>query len=239
VDSPWDPAMRKGGFELARQTNVALSHCRHDVCVYLQGDEVLHDADAEILRRDLATLESDPELEGLAFGWVHFYGNYSTEVRSRRWYRREVRALRRSRGLQSYSDAQGFRIPLEDGRWRKPRVGLSGARVLHYGWVRPPKVMAKKTASFEKLWGVDETTKTYDPETILPPLPGMRAWPGRHPDVMLERVRGAGDFDPFARGTPERNREYWKSLTTEWIESATGWRPGEFRNYEITRDLRG
>ena len=106
---------------------------------------------------------------------------------------REVRAVKKSKGLRSYADAQGFRIPLPDGGWRKPRVLKSEARVLHYGWVRPPAVMAAKTEAFEKLWGAD---KKIDPERILPPLFGMRPWRGRHPEIMRERIAQAGHSDP-------------------------------------------
>ena len=53
IDSPWDPNNNKGGLELSRQTNIALAHCRHEVCIYIQADEVLHEEDYPTFLKDL------------------------------------------------------------------------------------------------------------------------------------------------------------------------------------------
>src|SRR5690606_24396434 len=115
----------KGGLELSRQTNLALDSCRHEVCIYLQSDEVLPEADAELLQRDLERFENDPKTFGLALHWVHFYGDYLHTVANRKWYRREVRAVKRSSGVRSFGDAQGFRIPgARKNSWKKIPAAL-------------------------------------------------------------------------------------------------------------------
>jgi glycosyltransferase involved in cell wall biosynthesis len=229
-DSPWDPESRKGGFELARQTNLALDRCRHEICVYIQADEVLHEEDYERFRLDLDRFAADDDIDALAFQWVHFYGNFDTIVRSRKWYRREIRAVKRSRHLRSYGDAQGFRIFSGD-QWTRPRAALSKARYLHYGWVRPPQVMAAKSEALDRLWHGEARDGIHSAETIYPKTFGMTRFEGTHPRVMHERIALAGKFDAFKGQTLTRNLKYWRLFLDQKLESLSGWRPGEWTNY--------
>jgi hypothetical protein len=237
IDSPWDPQSQKGGLELSRQTNIALDACQNEVCIYIQGDEVLHEDEHAKFRRDLTLFEKDPDVEALAFQWLHFYGNYNTIIESRKWYRREVRALKKSSGLRSYQDAQGFRIP-EGGSpstsWRKPRTALSTAHFRHYGWVKPPQVMSQKFSETSSLW-LGENKLVVHPEHIFRPLYGMKHYTGSHPKVMQERVKAAKGSDPFeGKSLPF----HWKHLffrISDFLESFFDWRPGEFRNYKLKK----
>jgi hypothetical protein len=231
IDSPWDPQNTRGGSELSRQTNIALAACQNEVCVYIQGDELYPERDFELIREDLERFEHDPKVDALAFRWVHFYGNFRTIVHSRRWYRREMRAIKRSRGLRSYGDAQGFRIPQPGGGWKKPRAALSRGRVFHYGWVRPPVVMAQKSEVLDRLWHGNARDGSHHAESAYVAQYGLREFKEAHPKLMLERVEALGDFDPFRDQTTPRNLDYWRMATTDLIERATGWRPGEFKNY--------
>ena len=135
VDTIWD-TRPSGGKILSEKTNEALEFCKNDWCLYLQCDEVLHEQDLVSLLNNLKKYEKDSEVEGLLFDYVHFYGAYDVIATSRKWYRKEVRAVRKSTGIQSWEDAQGFRV-----KDRKPKVKSAGARVFHYGWVKPPKKM--------------------------------------------------------------------------------------------------
>ena len=40
IDSPWNKKNIRGGSELAAQTNVALEACAHEICFYIQADEL-------------------------------------------------------------------------------------------------------------------------------------------------------------------------------------------------------
>lgn len=263
LDSPWDAASQRGGLELSRQTNIALDACRGDVVVYLQGDEVFHEADSTSVKEDLARLRDDPDVEALAFGWLHFYGTYRTVMHSRQWYRHEVRAFKKAAGLRSYGDAQGFRIPVEkpvtaepnsklgptatsEGtpaepalNWQKPRAAMARGEVYHYGWVRPADLMAQKTESFDRLWHGAARDGTHEPSGAFPPLFGMKIFKGIHPAVMRDRVdtfeKQFKNYDPFAGRSPVKNGKYWKLFTTDLIEEATGWRPGEFRSFRLVK----
>lgn len=249
VDSPWDPASLKGGLELSRQTNIALKACRHDVCVYLQSDELLHEADHELLRADLARFERDSEVDALALTWVHFYGTFDTVVRSKNWYRREVRVVKRSRGLKSYGDAQGFRIPVDrfdrptEGadvvRWKKPRTALSAARCLHYGWVRPPEVMARKSETLDRLWHGSARDGQHNADNAYPILFGLESFDDVHPVLMQPRIadfeKKLPGFNPFRDQALKKDASYWRLYVSDVLERSFGWRPGEFRNYRIVK----
>ena len=43
IESEWDEKLRKDGLALSHHTNLALRECSGDWCVYVQGDEVLHE----------------------------------------------------------------------------------------------------------------------------------------------------------------------------------------------------
>ena len=242
LNSPWDPANTKGGSELARQSNIALAACAHEICVYIQGDEVLHEKEYTQLRADLERFEKDEDVDGLTLEWIHFYGTFENVVRSRRWYRREVRAVKKSRGLQSYGDAQGFRIPTGDGKWTKPRTALSTAHCLHYGWVRPPEVMARKSQALDRLWHGSARDGTHDPKGAFPPHFGMHRYQGSHPQVMRARIeafhKDFPNYNPFAGAEVPRDGKYWSLKLTDLVESLTGWRPGEFKNYRLVKIYR-
>jgi hypothetical protein len=229
-DSPWDPESRKGGLELSRQTNLALERCRYEVCLYIQADEVLHEEDYPTFRRDLERFEKDDAVDALAFCWEHFYGDFDTVVRSRKWYRREIRAVKKSRGLRSYGDAQGFRI-LRGEEWTRPRAALSQARYLHYGWVRPPKVMAAKTEALDRLWHGNARDGTATPATVYPRIFGMRRFEGTHPKVMRERIANTDTAQPFEGQEVTKDVKYWRLALDARLEELTGWRPGEWTNY--------
>jgi len=229
-DSPWDTQSQRGGFELSRQTNLALDRCRYEICVYIQADEVLHEEDYPTFRRDLERFESDDSVDALAFKWVHFYGDFQTIVQSRKWYRREIRAIKKSRKLRSYGDAQGFRI-LENDSWKRPDAALSQARYLHYGWVRPPQIMAAKSEALDRLWHGDARDGIHNAENVYPKTFGMTPYEGTHPKVMHDRIRRTGKIDPFEGKSVPRDLKYWRLWVDQKLESLSDWRPGEWTNY--------
>ncbi|RMF51605.1 MAG: glycosyltransferase family 2 protein, partial [Bacteroidetes bacterium] len=129
LDSEWDLSLRKGGAVLAQETNKLLDRLPPcDWALYLQADEVLHEADYPALQANLQRYADDLQVEGLVFDYLHFYGSYRWVGASRRWYRREVRVIRPWPEIRAYRDAQGFRRA-----GRKLRVKPSGARIFHYG----------------------------------------------------------------------------------------------------------
>ncbi|MEP7220068.1 MAG: glycosyltransferase family 2 protein, partial [Bacteroidota bacterium] len=49
IGTVWDDSLREGGRIYAMQTDIALAECTGDWCIYLQADEVLHEADHDLL----------------------------------------------------------------------------------------------------------------------------------------------------------------------------------------------
>src|SRR5690349_8220706 len=76
LDTEWD--FSRGSGVLAFETNRTMAACRGAWGVYIQADEVLHEAGASVLREKLAEWDRDSRVEGLLVDYVHFYGDFVT-----------------------------------------------------------------------------------------------------------------------------------------------------------------
>lgn len=217
VETVWDEHMRTGGRVLAQQTNIALAECRHPWALYLQADEVLHEADYPALRAALDRCYDDPLVDALRFRFVHFEGTYGYVNPLR--YRSQCRAVRNNGVIESVGDAAGF--GRKDGQ--RLRARSSGARVFHYGWARPPEMMMKKTLAFERLW-VDDATVQARFQNVPPEKLGdvdlAFRYRGTHPAVMAESIRGAAlEVSPDRRpplDTPLLNPRFYLAWLRKW-----------------------
>ena len=240
-ESDWplgDPEKKKGGLILSEQTNLALERCSADWCIYLQADEILHEADHDRIRSSLSAVSRDPRIEGLLFDYVHLYGSYDVMQESRSAYRREVRAIRRSCGARSVGDAQSFR----KRNGEKPLVVRSGARVFHYGWVRTPEAMREKTFFMDQLYhgspdasglasGIPHTGDNYRYKKFW----GLKPFRGTHPAVMSERIRKKGWSWDLRNSPMIWGAKDLKKMLLDGIERLTGRRLFEYRSYVLTR----
>lgn len=233
IETVWDDELRRGGRVYAQQTDIALAQTRGDWCIYLQADEVLHEADYELIRRELLAAEPDPRVEALLFRYLHFYGSYDYVGAGRQWYRREIRAVRNTGNVISWGDAQGFRAR-RGGESVRLRARQTEARVFHYGWVKDPIVQARKQRAAHRFWHDDEwiaANLSSEPEFDYASAYELRRYAGGHPAVMRDRVERsavwAAAFDP-------RKLKPKPPLmaVTDWIERHTGRRIGEYRNFE-------
>lgn len=228
IETAWDASVRSGGAILAQQTNIALDHVRGDWAVYLQADEVLHEDDLQTIRKSMEESQQDQRVEGLLFGYKHFYGSYNYVGDSRKWYRREVRAIKPSAGVRSWGDAQGFRI----GE-RKLSVRLIPATVYHYGWVKPPAIQQLKQKQFNKLWHSDawvQENVTEAKEFDYSNGGRLALFQGSHPSVMTKRIRRSNwEF----RYDPSRVRQPLRESFLDWAERKSGYRFAEYKNYKL------
>jgi len=232
LETRWDPADFVHGRVNAVQTDIALDACAGDWCFYLQADEVVHEADLAMIRRSMESYHGDERVEGLLFDYLHFWGSYETYHRARNWYRREVRVIRGSIGIRSWKSAQGFR---KDGR--KLRVRPSGGRIFHYGWVRHPDLMKKKTIALDRLHHDEAWVSRRHPDRREPfrygTLRHLARFNGTHPDVMKDRI-AAKSWTPEngGAGGHEHNKLSTRCLT--WIEDRVlRFRVGEYKNYVL------
>lgn len=229
IETVWDDTLREGGQVLAAETNKVMDAISSDTdwCFYIQSDEVVHEKYLDTIRAVMKRYKDDKTVEGLLFNYVHFYGSYSYVGNSRRWYRREIRIVRKDHRIRSYRDAQGFRKTDNS----KLRVKQVDAAVYHYGWVKPPRAQQAKQESFHKMWHDDAWMKknivaadAFDYSTI----DSLEAFTGSHPHVMqprIDRMNWGFTFDP------SQIRLSTKDAFLLFIEKHTGWRAGEYKNY--------
>jgi len=230
VHSTWDPNLREGGLVLSEETNKALKHVnsKADWCFYIQADECVHEKYHEIIKLGMENNLNKPEILGLVFNYVHFYGNYNYVADSRKWYRREVRIIRNNANIQSYKDAQGFRI---NGK-KIPSVILD-AEIYHYGWVKHPEKQMAKQIQARKLWHDDNfinekvaTNEVFDYSQI----DSLKPFEGSHPQVMNPRI---SKIDWNFTYNIKNKKLSLKNKILLWIEKNCGWRIGEFKNYTL------
>lgn len=225
VDSVWDISSTEGGRILSEKTNEALRLCKNDWCLYIQADEVLHEFEFSEIRYQLTQHANKPGLEGFHFKYIHFYGSFHTIATSRKWYREEVRLVRRSSGVQSVGDAQGFRI-----EGRKLFTLPSTARVFHYGWAKSPGAMEVKCRLFHYWWFGRALDRKFD-NFNFSKIYGLKLFKGDHPNCMKERVMNQNWSFDCRRSAKDVHLADIRLLLSDLLEKATGWRPFERRTH--------
>lgn len=233
IETVWDDSLRTGGLILSQQTNVALAECKGEWCIYLQADEAFHEADYELIRREITTATTNHSIDGLLFRYRHFYGSYDYIGAGRAWYRREIRAFKNGRGVMSVGDAQGFRCT----GGRKLRAVQTDARVFHYGWVRHPRVQQLRQRDFNRLWHPDDWIANTIPDTDEFDYAAydLRKFTETHPAVMAQRIARDRDWTAKFDHTRLKSKPFAMRLT-DAIERKTGYRIGEFKDFiEVPR----
>lgn len=228
VESEWD--FTRGEAVLREETLRAMRACRHPWGIGIQADEVLHEAGAASLLETIGRAAADPRIEGVVVRYRHLFGDPDTEAVNRRWYRREVRAVRLDPAAEvhPFRDAQGFRVGPEQ---RRVRALLADAEMFHYGWIRSAAALRGR-ASVDRSLYPDRPDYQHD-RAVLRWFPGLRPFRGTHPAVAagwVERHR----HDPERRVTPPRFQwEHLRFYASDLIERLTGERWFEFRNYRL------
>ncbi|MFA6261142.1 MAG: glycosyltransferase family 2 protein [Bacteroidia bacterium] len=229
VQSVWDDSLREGGRVLAVETDRAYKHisAEADWCFYLQADEVVHEQYHPAILKACETYLADKRIEGLLFGYKHFYGSYDYIGDSRKWYRTEIRIVRHDPGITSFRDAQGFRL-----HNRLMRVKPIDAFIYHYGWVKDPRSQQAKQEQFHKMWHDDDWMEknvakadAYDYSLV----DSLNRFEGTHPAVMedrLKRMHWTFEYDL------SKKKFDFKNWLLYLIERLTGKRLFEYKNYK-------
>lgn len=230
IDTVWDDTLRDGGRVLAQETDKAFAAVSPDTTwgFYLQADEIVHEKYYDSIINAMKRCQDHPNIEGLVFDYVHFYGSYDFIGDSREWYRREVRVIRNDKNISSWMDAQGFRKA-----GKKLSVALANAAVYHYGWVKPPQNQQAKLRSFHKYWHDDKWIDKRIPKTDTFDYSGIDSlarFTGTHPAVMQNRIARKNWEFPY---NPELRQLSVKNRFLHFIEKKSGWRPGEYKNFTI------
>ena len=230
-ETVWDDNLREGGKVLADETNKALAMIPDDTdwCLYIQGDEAIHEKDHQLIRQSMLTWLNHDEVDGLLFKYRHFFGSYDYMATAYNWYRNEIRIIRNNRDIFSYRDAQGFR----KGDNRKLNVKPIDAVIYHYGWVKHPETQLKKIESFHKLytnrkWDVAQFKKNdgFDYNYVET----LERFEGEHPSAIKDRIaRINWEFEYDI----SMNRRSFKGKFKHFFEKYFGIIPGEYRNYRL------
>jgi hypothetical protein len=212
---------------LAAETQRAMMACRSSWGIYIQADEVFADGAALEVRAAIERNDGDRTVEGALVEYRHFYGGFDTIVRNRKWYRREVRAVRLDPALavHSHRDAQGFRAGPDD---RRIRAVASGAVMYHYGWARPPQALAAKRSEDRTL--DPARRQALDGRPLLPWIPGIEPFGGEHPAVAREWIAARRSAENVV-GLQGAERQELRLAALDLLDRWTGWRMFEFRNY--------
>ena len=190
IQTTWDNTLRENGRVLAVETDKALAaiNPEADWAIYIQGDEVMHEADHPEILKAMTRFLHDQDVDGLLFDYLHFYGSYDYIGVSNNWYKKEIRVVKPGRGIFSFRDAQGFRKTPD----QKLKVAPAKARVFHYGWVKDPQAMQRKQESFHKLWHDDawleksiKVAAAFDYEDHIHELARFQ---GTHPQWIAARI---------------------------------------------------
>jgi hypothetical protein len=233
TDTVWDESLYKGGAVYAAETDKAFDAIppEFDWCFYIQGDEVLHEKYLPAVKSAMRENLHIREVEGLLFGYRHFYGTYDFTGDSRKWYRNEIRIIRNDKSIRSYRDAQGFR---RNGR--KLKVLPAHAEIYHYGWVRSPKYMQDKITEARKFYSGTEAAISRqamkEEFNYSGNYDALVKFEGTHPQVMQERINRLNwkvDVDL------KRVRMKPKYRLLHFIEKTTGTRLFEYRNYSLLK----
>ncbi len=231
IETVWDESLRTGGRVFADETNKAFRAIppEYDWAFYIQGDEVLHEKYLPVVKQEMEQWLDRPEVEGLLFNYLHFFGSYDYVGVKHSWYRREIRIVRNRKDIFSYRDAQGFRKHPN----RKLAVKLIDAWIYHYGHVRDPEAMKAKQRSSARLYNAaDDGTsvpENFSYELLREPV---KPFEGTHPAVMLERIaRKNWDFKPNLTLQYASLKDRFKRTVARY----TGWHPFEYRNYKLLR----
>ncbi len=233
IESDWDENEKVGDPVMRRHTDRALEECTGDWCVYIQGDEVLHEAGIPAMRSTMERELNQSAVQALLVDYTHFYGSFWTEVYSFGWYYKEVRVVRRDPNIRAWGGAQGFRTTAGE----KLRVKDSGGRYFHYGYALEPGQARAKLGNLATMYGDENGTRAaanaparfYDDDQKVKPFKGT------HPAAIRD-IAAAATWTYHSRNPLVRFRRnyFWEDLALI-VRRCTGITLGVHKNYRLIR----
>ena len=208
IETIWNERMADRGFVYAQQKMMAQFACTGDWAFYLEGDEVVHEAELASIRASVDQHHGNPAVEALVFDYFHFYGTPDFVANSPAWYRRECRLIRNT--IRSYApDGQYWLITADHKKGRNPQAALANAHIYHYGWVRSNEAMQKKLDQVSKFWSHGAPTVRYsefDAQVLQP-------FTGTHPELVKPWLESSAEksftIDPNYQLTKREKRHRW------------------------------
>ena len=208
IETIWNERMADRGFVYAQQKMIAQFACTGDWAFYLEGDEVVHEAELANIRASVDKHHHNPAVEAFVFDYFHFYGTPDFVANSPAWYRRECRLIRNT--IRSYApDGQYWLVTSDHKKGRNPQAALANAHIYHYGWVRSNEAMQKKLDQVGKFWSHGAPTIRYsefDAQVLQP-------FTGTHPELVKPWLESSAEksftIDPNYKLTKREKRHRW------------------------------
>ncbi len=208
IETIWNERMADRGFVYAQQKMIAQYACTGDWAFYLEGDELVHQAELANIRASVDQHHANPSVEALVFDYFHFYGTTDFVANSPAWYRRECRLIRNT--IRSYApDGQYWLITANHKKGRNPQAALANAQIYHYGWVRSNEAMQKKMEQVSKFWSHGAPTIRYsqfDAQVLQP-------FTGTHPELIKPWLESSAEksftIDPDYKLSKREKRHRW------------------------------
>lgn len=179
IESNWNENMQEKGYVYGQQKMIAQFNCTGDWLFYIEGDEVYHENDLQLILESMKQNYNNPDVEALVMDFYHFYGNKNSLLDSPGWYGSEARIIKSS--VRSYAPDGLFWAILNSSRkGRYPKAKKTKAHCYHYGWIRTENQMNLKSQKVQKYWGKEAISIDYsqiDPSII-------RLFKGSHPKIM-------------------------------------------------------
>ena len=230
IDTIWDFNLKENGKLLASETDKAFAAIPTDAdwCIYIQGDEVMHEEGHAEVKAAMLKWKNDKKVDGLLFKYRHFFGSYDYVGIQAHWYRHEVRVIKNNPSFYSYKDAQGFR----KGNNKKLRVKPLDAYIHHYGWVQSPYIIKAKQDYKVKIYN----NEAFDEKNIIVPedyanqlVNALQKYTHTHPKIMQERIAKVNwVFKYDEKNNKITFKEHFKNIT----EKLFGVRFFDYRNYK-------
>jgi len=253
IHTDWDVDSYPWNTVFAQQTDVAKEACTGDWLFYLQSDEAIHEKWLPVIKNACNTYLDDKKVDGFLFKYKHFWGDYNHYQLNHVWYDREVRLIRNDKSIHSWKDAQSFRKfdsfdysfdAYHQHAGEKLNVIELPCEIFHYGFVRPPKLMRKKSKSSEvSFFGKYRPDKiNHEDDTFdYGPLNKVTIFKGEHPQAMADwiadfhwknELRYSGSF----AGHKHDNLKY---RLISWFENTfVGKQLWGFQNYKVIRKIK-
>ena len=242
VDTKWDDNLRTGGQIFAQQANIGLDNVSKDAdwLFHIQADEVINENDLPIIKNAMECYLDQPEVEGLLFDFINFFGDYEHYAPSRRYHQKEIRIIRNNPHFRSYKDSQGFRSFNDpENIWQEKGTKLSvkkiNAMVYHYSYVKDPKVQLKKHLVFGSRWHegdewmkkfLEKNKSGYDYGKI----DFLYKFRATHPAVMQHRIQKQ---DWVFNYDPSKNDMSFKEKFLKLLQDITGKQFFIYKNYKL------
>lgn len=218
IETLWNERMADRGFVYAQQKMIAQYSCTGDWAFYLEGDEVVHEAELSAIRASVERHHANPAVEALVFDYLHFYGAPDWLATSPAWYRRECRLIRNT--IRSYApDGQFWVVMDRHKRGRTLHAALANAHIYHYGHVRKLYYMQQKLDQNSKYW--DQAPPQVDYRQI--DAQAVQHFTGTHPALIQDWLASEAESefapDPYHVLSTREKKHRWAMK----LERLFGW----------------